>query len=119
VSALYLVAALAGLINRLRIESSRPTAVEDYGLHVARLIATPLLSGIAGVAGVYLVATTPELLNVVSPSNGDGEPTTLAINEVFVLSQNQASLLVAAVFGSSPRSSSLASAVRPSGSRST
>ena len=67
IAVLYLVGALAGLLNRLRIESSRSSAVEDFGLHLARLIATPLLSGLAGVAGVYLVAKTPEMLTVVNP----------------------------------------------------
>ena len=91
VSALYLVAALAGLINRLRIESSTGSAGEDYGLHLARLIATPLLSGLAGVGGVYLVAATSGSLNG-----------TLELNKVFDLGQNQASLLVAATFGLVP-----------------
>lgn len=102
VSALYLVAALAGLINRLRIESSRSSAVEDYGLHLARLIATPLLSGLAGVAGVYLVAATPELLNVVSPTGNGTTPAVLAVNEVFDFATNKSAFLVAAAFGLVP-----------------
>jgi hypothetical protein len=102
VSFLYLVAALAGLINRLRIESLRSTAVEDYGLHLARLIAAPLISGLAGVAGVYLVAKTPELLTVVSPTADGAAPEPMDISEIFNVAQNQASLLVAAVFGLVP-----------------
>jgi hypothetical protein len=109
VSILYLVAALAGLINRLRIESMRSTAVEDYGLHLARLIAAPLLSGLAGVAGVYLVAKTPELLTLVSPiaAPTGGAPATttvtpLDVSAIFDLQRNQAALLVAAIFGLVP-----------------
>ncbi len=102
VSALYLVAALAGLINRLRIESGRSSAVEDYGLNIARLIATPLLSGLAGVAGVFLVATTPELLNVVAPTANGQNPPPIDVSEVFNLAANQSALLVAAVFGLVP-----------------
>jgi hypothetical protein len=88
VSALYIVAALAGLINRLRIESSSGSAGEDYGLHLARLIATPLLSGLAGVGGVYLVAAT----------NGKAPD----LSQVFDFGKNQAALLVAATFGLVP-----------------
>jgi hypothetical protein len=100
IAVIYLVAALAGLLNRLRIESARSSAVEDYGLHLARLIATPLLSGLAGVAGVYLVAYTPELLTVVSPAaNGSA---TLDLAQIFDLGANQSALLVAAIFGLVP-----------------
>jgi hypothetical protein len=107
VSVLYLVAALAGLVNRLRIESSRSSAIEDFGLHFARLIATPLLSGLAGVAGVYLVAMTPELLMITSPSTAAAgqEVSTvapLALGQIFDLATNQSALLVAAVFGLVP-----------------
>ena len=100
IAVLYLVAALAGLLNRLRIESLRTSAVEDFGLHLARLIATPLLSGLAGVAGVYLIAKTPELLTVVNPASGGLPPPDLAA--IFDLSVNQSALLVAAVFGLVP-----------------
>ena len=100
-SVVYLVGALSGLVNRLRIESSRSSAVEDYGLHLARLIATPLLSGLAAVAGVYLVAKTPELLTVVSPSTA-ATPEPLDISQIFDLAANQSALVVAAVFGLVP-----------------
>ena len=109
VSVLYLVAALAGLVNRLRIESGRSSAIEDFGLHFARLIATPLLSGLAGVAGVYLVAMTPELLTIGSSTTAAAGQTvtgtsssTLALASIFDLATNQSALLVAAVFGLVP-----------------
>jgi hypothetical protein len=100
IAVLYLVGALAGLLNRLRIESQRSSAIEDYGLHLARLVATPLLSGLAGVAGVYLVAKTPELLLVVNPTSRGGATPDLA--EIFNLTLNQSALLVAAIFGLVP-----------------
>jgi hypothetical protein len=100
IAVLYLVAALAGLLNRLRIESGRSSAIEDYGLHLARLIATPLLSGLAGVAGVYLVANTPELLTVVNPVAVGAATPDLA--KIFDLGSNQSALLVAAIFGLVP-----------------
>ncbi len=100
IAVLYLVGALAGLLNRLRIESSRSSAIEDFGLHLARLIATPLLSGLAGVAGVYLVAKTPEMLLVVNPASSGVATPVLA--DLFNLTTNQSALLVAAIFGLVP-----------------
>jgi len=97
-SVYFLVAALAGLLNRLRIESARTTAVEDYGLSIARLTAAPLLSGLAGIGGVYLVAKSPELFGSLF-----GQPMTqLTASQIFDLSQNELGLLVAVVFGFVP-----------------
>jgi hypothetical protein len=69
VSALYLVASVVGLFNRLRIESTRSSTVEDYGLYLARLVTGALLSGLAGVAGVYLVAQAPAFLGPLTRDN--------------------------------------------------
>ena len=66
VSVLYLVASLIGLFNRLRIESSHTPKVDTYGLYVARLLTGALLSGLAGVAGVYLIAQAPTFLGPLS-----------------------------------------------------
>ncbi len=48
---------MMGLFSRIYRESLTSTAVDDYGLTLARLIATPLLSGLAGVGGVVLFST--------------------------------------------------------------
>jgi hypothetical protein len=53
----YIVGATMGLFRRFYLESQISTAVDDYGLSLARLIATPLLSGLAGVGGVLLFST--------------------------------------------------------------
>ncbi len=53
----YIVGATMGLFSRIYRESLTSTAVDDYGLSLARLIATPLLSGLAGVGGVLLFST--------------------------------------------------------------
>jgi membrane-associated PAP2 superfamily phosphatase len=53
----YIVGAMMGLFSRIYRESLTSTAVDDYGLSLARLIATPLLSGLAGVGGVLLFST--------------------------------------------------------------
>jgi hypothetical protein len=55
-SAYFVVGALIGLIVRLRTDSSKSVAMEDYGLSTARMLHVPLLSGLVGIAGVALIA---------------------------------------------------------------
>jgi hypothetical protein len=100
-SAFYLVGAITGLFDRLRSESSRSSAVEDFGLFQARLAATPLISGLAAVAGVYLMSVAPSLLPTVTTSQGQlGQVTPLAT--VFDLTKDQIGLVYAAIFGLVP-----------------
>ena len=93
----YLVGSLVGLIARLRSEAQSNSAQDDYGLFEARLIQTPLLSGLAAVAGVFLVAVGTPLL---TPGNSAVPLTNL--QDVFDLSKNMIGLLAAAVFGLTP-----------------
>ena len=52
----FLVGAIVGLFNRLHLETqSNNTAVNDYGLSMARVIATPMLSGLAAVGSVLVI----------------------------------------------------------------
>ena len=51
VAVFYLVGAIVGLFNRLGLEVGRSGAVEDFGLSMARLVVTPLVSGLAAVGG--------------------------------------------------------------------
>lgn len=57
-TAYYIVGAVAGLFGTIYRESnanaSDSSDSDDYGLTLARLIATPLLSGLAGLAGAFL-----------------------------------------------------------------
>jgi hypothetical protein len=104
VSVLYLVASLVGLFNRLRVESSRSSTIEDHGLYLARLITGAVLSGLAGVAGVYLIAQAPAFL---SPLTATGTPVVPApavrnLEDVYDLTNNQLALFIAAVFGLAP-----------------
>jgi hypothetical protein len=96
--AFFLVGALVGLFNRLRIEASSNRAIDDFGLFEARLLHTPLISGLAGVGGVFLVAIAPLASGVVTPGQA------LQMTDVFDISKNQVGLLVAAVFGLTPSS---------------
>jgi hypothetical protein len=108
VSVLYLVASLVGLFNRLRVESSRSSTIEDYGLYLARLVTGALLSGLAGVAGVYLVAQAPAFLspltNYSTTPTGPAVPAAAAVplDAIYNLTSNQLALFVAAAFGLAP-----------------
>jgi hypothetical protein len=53
-TAFYLVGALVGLFSRLYNEAQTSTSIDDYRLALARLVATPLYSGLAAVAGVLV-----------------------------------------------------------------
>ena len=105
VSVLYLVASLVGLFNRLRVESSRSSTIEDYGLYLARLVTGALLSGLAGVAGVYLIAQAPAFLGPLTESTTTPPapaPAARNLEDVYNLTANQLALFVAAVFGLAP-----------------
>ncbi|HYX50557.1 MAG TPA: hypothetical protein VE843_12480, partial [Ktedonobacteraceae bacterium] len=80
------VGALAGLIGRLYTESQSDKAIDDYHLSTARLLVTPLLSSLAAVIGVLVVAKT----------------TTLDAIYTFQASTFVANLIIAATFGLTP-----------------
>lgn len=52
----YTIGAVSGLFGWLYRGSRIDTTVDDYGLVPARLVATPLLSGLAGIGGVIITA---------------------------------------------------------------
>lgn len=85
----YSVGAVFGLAGRIYRESQMSTAVDDYGLSLARLIATPVLSGLAGLGGVLLFST---ILVESSPSS---------ITSIFTLNQLDF-IIAAAIFGLTP-----------------
>jgi hypothetical protein len=91
-SVFFLVAAVVGLFNRLRLQAQADVAVEDFNLFEARLVHTPLISGLAGVAGVILVSVVPA-------ASTQGIP---ALSKIFELGENPFGLLVAAAFGLAP-----------------
>jgi hypothetical protein len=92
----FLVGAIVGLFNRLRLEVGPDRGVEqDFGLFDARLLQTVLLSGVAGVGGVFLAAVTPVAL-------GQAPTSTLDFSTIFSLANNPQGVLVAAAFGLTP-----------------
>ena len=97
VTAFYMVGAVAGLFERLYGESRTGTALHDYGLSLARLSATPLLSGLAGVGGVLITALL--FTSIFGGPGTSSMPVTL--QNVFSL-QEPRYLLAAAIFGLAP-----------------
>ncbi len=102
-AALFLVSAVVGLFKRLYDEARTPTIIEDYGLATARLLQAALASGLAGIAGVFLVAMLATLGPNASISQlncgGDAGPMLL---QMYDLSKDPFALLVAASFGLTP-----------------
>lgn len=109
----YLVGGILGLFRQLGRASSIDTVREgDYGLATARLLHTPLFSGLAAVGGVVLVA----LLGAIIPSGdqpstpqerggaiaAESRPAIPTLGEIFDLGKNQFGLVAAAVFGLTP-----------------
>ncbi|HEY3079373.1 MAG TPA: hypothetical protein VGM69_05650 [Chloroflexota bacterium] len=97
IAALYLVGALVGLFNRLNVDSGKHAVGNDYGLSFARLVATPLLSGVGAILGVAVVA----LLAATQADHG-AVPTAEILPTAFDLAQRPLNLLTAAVFGLTP-----------------
>jgi hypothetical protein len=95
-AAYYIVGAIAGLFGIIYREStantSTSTDADDYGLTLARLIGTPLLSGLAGVGGALLYSAV-----VIQVANS--KPLTLL--DIFALGRVDY-LLAAALFGYAP-----------------
>lgn len=97
----YLVGASVGLFSRLYTESQTDSAIDDYGLTAARLVVTPVLSGLAAIAGVLVVAVLS--FNVLSapgstPASG-GLP---QLKDIYDLVQNRQGIVLAAAFGLTP-----------------
>jgi hypothetical protein len=87
------------LFVRLRLEGRAETAVDDYGLFEARLLHTPLLSGLAGVAGVFIFAVAPSIFGTNAAAN---QAAAVSLSQVFDLATNTRGLIAAAIFGLTP-----------------
>jgi len=92
-TAYYLIGVIGGLFVRFYNEANNKDSPEDYGLFVSRLIATPLLSGLAGIGGVLVTAT-------VSTLGGSGSA--LSLDTIFKYPPNLDYLIGAAIFGYAP-----------------
>lgn len=98
--AYFLIGATVGLFNRLYLDASAETAVEDYGLSAARLLHTPLLCGLAALGGALIV---PLLSAQITPADaGAAASTAPALGAIFDITQRPFTLVLAAVFGLTP-----------------
>lgn len=105
--AFFLIGAVVGLFAQLRNSSSEDAQAgeEDFGLRRARLVYTPVLSGLAALGGVLVMATLYATLD--KPLQvGDGNKLATidipALHDMFNVEINKFGLLVAAVFGLVP-----------------
>ena len=102
----YLVGGLVGLFARLRTDAEASTAVDDYGLSTVTLINTPLVSGLAAVAGVVLtslLASSAVTASIVPPPAGGAATVAGAIPDLSaIFTLGSVGLLVAGIFGASP-----------------
>jgi hypothetical protein len=100
----YIVGAIAGLFVRFFHESRGSTPVDDFGLTTIRLLAIPLLSGLAGMWGALLVVLLPDMAfqfsSQISVAALQGS-IAKGLNDINYLLSPQF-LLAAAVFGATP-----------------
>ena len=95
-AAFYMVGAVAGLLGRIYRESQISTGFDDYGLSLARLVAIPILSGLAGVGGVLLFSTLLSAEPITSTTNFS-----LSFANIFALYRPEY-IIAAAFFGLTP-----------------
>jgi hypothetical protein len=100
VAAYYLIGSTVGFLNQLYTEASRQvtSAVDDYGLSLARLTVTPLLSGLAAIGGVLIVA----MLSLTQTGSVGVANTPQSLGHFLELNSHPLNVLVAATFGLTP-----------------
>jgi len=100
------VGALIGLFSRLYNESKVENASDDYHLTLARIIVTPVLSGIAGVVGVlltFMLSLTLFKTALPPPQAGVTNPLPqLSLEDSFNVKLNPLGFLIAAAFALTP-----------------
>jgi hypothetical protein len=89
----FLVGAIVGLFNRLHLETQTNNAVNDYGLSMARVIATPVLSGLAAVGSVLVITLLTGAIQNSLKLPDD-------ITSVYII--NPWHIVLAAIFGLAP-----------------
>jgi len=89
----FLVGAIVGLFNRLHQETQINNAVNDYGLSMARVIATPVLSGLAAIGSVLVITLLAGTIQNDLKVSDD-------ITSIYVI--NPGHIVLAAIFGLAP-----------------
>ena len=103
--AFYLVGAIIGLFNRLYLDAGTEVATEDYGLATARLLHTPLFSGLAALGGALIIPLLSGMASQAmtqAPSTPAGTSVGLTLTNLLDLSDRPFGLVFAALFGLSP-----------------
>ena len=93
VAIFFLVGAIIGLFNRLHLETLTNSAVNDYGLSMARVMATPVLSGLAAVGSVLVITLLTSAIQ-----SGLKFPDTFT--DIYII--NPWHIILAAIFGLAP-----------------
>jgi hypothetical protein len=101
-AAFYLVGGLVGLFRQLRTAASKDSATDDFGLSTARLVETPLFSGLAAIGGVVLTAMVAAVIPATAPTAVSALGKVPSLGQIFDVSKNPTGLIVAAVFGLAP-----------------
>ncbi|HEX6538076.1 MAG TPA: hypothetical protein VF155_02720 [Candidatus Dormibacteraeota bacterium] len=101
-AALFLVAAIVGVVAALNGMSTLNSADDDFGLATARLLATAVLSGLAGVAGVLLVYLSGAANALSGAAAGGTAAIPTDFNNVFDVTGHPVTLIVTAIFGATP-----------------
>lgn len=111
-AAVYVVGAGVGLFSRLYTGSAAVTAIEDYGLTNARVLITPVVSGIAAVIGVLLTGYVTVSFNPMSyhvaAMTPNSTPTSTAVSPAATTGRAGSAGTAAATSTSSSQGGSLA-----------
>src|SRR4051794_18628250 len=92
-AAFYLVGGLVGLFRQLRTAASRDSATDDFGLSTARLIETPLFSGLAAIGGVVLTAMVAAVIPATAPKAGTALGKVPSLGQIFDVTKNPTGLI--------------------------
>src|SRR6202022_2785091 len=102
-SVFAVVGGLVGLMGWLRTQTGAERAVEDFGLASARLVASPLFSGLAAGVGVLIVGLAHLNVGNISlgpaPAGGAAVP---SLGSIFSVTSNPTGFVAAAIFGLTP-----------------
>ena len=91
----YFLGAIVGLFSRLYDERNTDSVIDDYGLTIARILVTPLLSGLAALVGAFLVPILATGLTTSTTFPG-------GIATIYDFITHPLYLVYAAVFGFAP-----------------
>jgi hypothetical protein len=98
----FLIGSVVGLFNHIQIESdgSEGDSIDDYGASHARLFVTVLLSGLAAIGGVVIVAI---FTLTQTGKAGALDPTVSSLADLLSIETHPLNLIVALTFGLTPR----------------